>query len=137
VVRPEVLKRRLQKLDEYLSIVKKLSDYNQEEFVTEPERYGSAERFLQLSIEVINDMASHVVADNELGTVTVSSDIPRLFQSSGYITDELCAKWIRLIGFRNILVHDYLEVNRSIVHEVLRESLNDIKELQRVFAQFL
>ncbi|MCP5445009.1 MAG: DUF86 domain-containing protein [Chromatiaceae bacterium] len=42
-----------------------------------------------------------------------------------------------MIGFRNILVHDYLEVDRSIVHGVLQESLNDITELQRVFAQFL
>ncbi len=137
MVRPEVLKRRLQKLDDYLSILKRLSRYNLQEFVTEPERYGSAERFLQLSIEAINDMASHVIADNELGTVTVSSDIPKLFQDNGYVTDELTGKWMQMIGFRNILVHDYLEVDRSIVHTVLQESLTDIKELQRIFAQFL
>ncbi len=137
MVRPEVLRRRLQKLDDYLTFLEKLGEYDLQEFVTEPERYGSAERFLQLSVEAINDMASHVIAENELGTITVSSDIPKLFNQHGYTTDELTDKWIQMIGFRNILVHDYLDVDRSIVHKVLRNSLNDLKELQRVFAQFL
>jgi len=137
VVRPEVVRRRLLKLDDYLSILEKLGRYNLQEFITEPEHYGSAERFLQLAIEAINDMASHVIADNELGTVTVSSDIPKLFKEKGYTTNELTQMWIQMIGFRNILVHDYLEVDRTIVHKVLQNRLTDLKELQRVFAQFL
>jgi uncharacterized protein YutE (UPF0331/DUF86 family) len=137
VVRPEVLHRRLKKLDEYFSILEKLKRYSQQEFTTEPERYGSAERFLQLAIEAINDMASHVVAENELGIVSVSSDLPRLFEASGFTNEKLTQKWIQMIGFRNILVHDYLEVDRSIVYQVLQHNLPDLKALQRMFAQFL
>jgi len=137
VVRPEVLHRRLKKLDEYLSILEKLKCYSQQEFTTEPERYGSAERFLQLALEAINDMASHVVAENELGIVNVSSDLPKLFEANGFTNKTLTQKWIQMIGFRNILVHDYLEVDRSIVHQVLQHNLPDLKALQRIFSQFL
>jgi uncharacterized protein YutE (UPF0331/DUF86 family) len=137
VVRPEVLHRRLKKLDEYLSILEKLKRYSRPEFTTEPERYGSAERFLQLAIEAINDMASHVVAENELGIVSVSSDLPRLFEARGFTNEKLTQKWIQMIGFRNILVHDYLEVDRSIVYQILQHNLPDLKALQRMFAQFL
>jgi uncharacterized protein YutE (UPF0331/DUF86 family) len=42
-----------------------------------------------------------------------------------------------MIGFRNILVHEYLEVDRAIVHEVLCKQLGDLNDLKRVFAAFL
>ena len=42
-----------------------------------------------------------------------------------------------MIGFRNVLVHAYLEVDRQIVYRVLQEGLNDIEALKGVFAQLL
>ena len=43
---PEVIRRRLQKVDEYLGILVGLRRYDLNEFLSSPERYGSAERFL-------------------------------------------------------------------------------------------
>ncbi len=48
MVRREVLLRRLQKLDEYLQILRQLQHYSRDEFLASPERYGSAERFLPI-----------------------------------------------------------------------------------------
>ncbi|MFQ3682939.1 HepT-like ribonuclease domain-containing protein [Roseiflexus sp.] len=42
-----------------------------------------------------------------------------------------------MIGFRNILVHDYLKIDRTIVFRVLQDNLGDLEALRRVFAQFL
>jgi uncharacterized protein YutE (UPF0331/DUF86 family) len=41
------------------------------------------------------------------------------------------------VGFRNILVHQYLEVDRKIVYDVLQNKLGDLEELKKVFASFL
>ena len=41
------------------------------------------------------------------------------------------------ISFLNILVHDYLDIDRKIVHEILQQHLGNIEELKQVFAQFL
>ena len=46
MVRPEVVRKRLNKLDEYLSILQGLQKYSFSEFAEDPEHYGSAERFL-------------------------------------------------------------------------------------------
>jgi len=67
VVRPEVIRKRLNKLDEYLSILYNLRKYSFDDFVSDPEHYGSAERFLHLAIEAILDMGNHVIADMDLG----------------------------------------------------------------------
>ncbi len=42
-----------------------------------------------------------------------------------------------MIGFRNTLVHEYIDINRKIVYRVLQDELADLEELKRVFARFL
>lgn len=137
MLHPEVIRKRLQKLDENLAILDHLRRYPLDGFIKNPEHYGSAERFLQLAIEAVNDMASHVIAERGFGEVNASRDLPRLFRAQGLIDEKLEQCWMRMIGFRNILVHNYLDVDRKIVHEVLQNSLGDLRALQKVFAQFL
>lgn len=137
MVNPEVLRKRLQKMAEYLRVLEHARDYTLEEFTSNPERYGSAERFLQLAIEALNDMGNHIIADNELGVVNRSSDIPRILAQNSGLDDGLCELWIKMIGFRNILVHDYLDVDRDIVYEVLQQHLGDLRSIQGYLSRFL
>jgi uncharacterized protein YutE (UPF0331/DUF86 family) len=137
MVRPEVIRKRLNKLDEYLSILHRLQRYSFEEFVEDPEKYGSIERFLHLAIEAINDMGNHVIAELGLGVVNWYSDIPTIFAEKNYLTLTLKEKWIQMIGFRNTLVHEYIDIDRRIVYQVIQNNLKDLEELRKVFAQFL
>ena len=137
MVRPEVIRKRLNKLDEYLSILHGFQQYSFQEFSGNPERYGSTERFLHLAIETLIDLGNHVIAELELGVVNWYSDIPTILASEGYLDAELQERWLRMIGFRNVLVHEYLEIDRTIVYDVLQNRLGDIEALRRVFAQFL
>ena len=137
MVKAEVIRKRLQKLEECLLILRGLQSYSLEEFLDDPEHYGSAERFLQLAIETTTDMGSHVIADLGLGEVNWYSDIAAVLAEKKFISDELREKWIRMVGFRNILFHNYLEVDRRIVYDVLQNHLNDLEELKEVFAAFL
>lgn len=137
MVRAEVIRKRINKLDEYLSILNKLQVYSFEEFMANPERYGSAERFLHLAIEAVIDMANHIIAELGLGVVNWYSDIPSIFFEKGHIDRDLKEKWIQMIGFRNTLVHEYIDIDRKIVYKALQNNLDDIEELKKVFAQFL
>lgn len=137
MVRAEVIRKRLNKLDEYIAILSRVKRYSFEEFMADPERYGSAERFLHLAIEAITDMGNHVIADLGLGVVNSYSDIPAILAKKGYLSRSLEEKWIRMIGFRNTLVHEYIDIDRKIVFDVLQNNINDLEELKKVFAQFL
>jgi uncharacterized protein YutE (UPF0331/DUF86 family) len=109
MVRPEVIRRRLKQLDKYLQILQSMQSYSWKEFRGDTEHYGATERFLHLATKAINDMVSHVVAEEQWGTVDQYSDLSRLFASEGYIDDAQRDQWIRMIGFRNVLVHDYVD----------------------------
>ncbi len=137
MVRAEVIRRRLARFTADVQILERYRRYDLETFVGDPEHYGSAERFLQLAIESTLDMGSHITSEEQLGTVEVSRDIPRHFREHGLIDEALERRWIQMIGFRNILVHEYAELDRSIVYEVACERLEDFGALGRVFAEFL
>ncbi len=133
----DIIRKRLDALERYIAILRKLSRYSLPDFVADPEHYGSAERFLQLSVEALSDLGNHVVADLHLGEVNSYADIPDLLATHKIITAAQRAVWIRMIGFRNILVHDYLQVDRTIVHDVLQNRLDDMVGISQVFAQYL
>lgn len=137
MVRIEVIRKRLIVLDEYLGVLRSLQKYSLEEFLDNPEHYGSAERFLQLAIETTLDIGNHIVSALGYGEVNWYSDVAVLLEEKGYIDVELREKWIKIIGFRNILVHNYLEVDRKIVFDVLQNRLGDIEQLKKAFIVFL
>jgi uncharacterized protein YutE (UPF0331/DUF86 family) len=137
MVRPEVIRKRLNKLDEYLEILRGMRRYSLDDFLAAPERYGSAERFLQLAIEALTDLGNHVIADLRLGTVDTYADVPTILANSGYVDVELRDTWLKIVGFRNVLVHDYADLDRRLVYDVLTNRLGDLEALRKVFAQFL
>jgi len=137
MVRPEVLRRRLDKIEEYLSILDRLAGYPLDAFLEAPERYGSAERFMQLVIEALLDMGSHVIAELDLGRVESYGDVPRILREQGYLSRDLEERWVKMVGFRNILVHEYLDIDRKIVHEVVRSCRDDLRAMRDVFIKFL
>ncbi|MGC8659932.1 MAG: type VII toxin-antitoxin system HepT family RNase toxin, partial [Desulfomonilaceae bacterium] len=134
MVNIEILRKRINKLEEYLRILSRLSQYSYEEFIAEPERYGAAERFLQVAIETINDLGNHVVADLELGEVSWQSDIPRLLAEHGYLSKDLEQRWMRMTGFRNILGHEYLDIDHELVYDIMKKSDKDFRDIMQIFA---
>lgn len=111
--------------------------YSYDEFIKNPEIYGSAERFLQLLIETITDIGNHIIAELNLGVVNWYSDIPTLLFDNGYINQSVKESWIKMIGFRNVLIHDYLDIDHHIVYNILTNRLEEFQNIKKVFTQFL
>jgi uncharacterized protein YutE (UPF0331/DUF86 family) len=137
MVKANVIHKRLKKLDEYLTFLHQLQQHDRQTFLSDPKIYGSTERFLHLAIECLLDMGNHLVADDELGEVNWYSDIPHILAQHGYIDSETEEMWVSMIGFRNVLVHQYADIDRQIVYDVLQNQLEAFNTLRRFFAQFI
>ena len=137
MVQPEVLRRRLQKLDESTSYLERAQAYSFDEFRDDIEVYSAVERNLQLAIESLIDMAGHVVADENLGAFERARDLPDLFEEHALIGAEERETWKDMISFRNVLIHEYAEIDRRRVYDVLPHHLRDIRHLAHVFDRFL
>jgi len=42
-----------------------------------------------------------------------------------------------MIGFRNVLVYEYVDIDPEAVYEVLQQELDHLHRLRRVFGEFL
>lgn len=55
----------------------------------------------------------------------------------GVIDANLAARLQRWAGFRNVLVHAYLEIDHGIVHDVIPRDLGDLAQLAPAAARLL
>ena len=125
----DVFERRTRRFTDVLAILDSLAETPWERFRSDPEKYGSAERFLQVAIEILDDLGAHAVAREGLGGVEHYRDVPVRLHAASWLTTEQADLWRRMIGFRNVVVHNYLDVDRAIVFDVLRHHLDDLREL--------
>ncbi len=111
MVRLEVLQKRINKAEQYLKYLRDIQKkYSHDEFEAASMIYGSVERFLHLTIEALLDIGNHIISDQNLGQVEFYKNIPELLFDNGYINDQQKEIFLHIIGFRNILVHDYLDI---------------------------
>jgi uncharacterized protein YutE (UPF0331/DUF86 family) len=104
-----------------------------EEYVGNPENLNNFTKQdsiilnIQRAAEACIDMAMHIVAEKSYGIPQNSRDAFDLLQTNGFITMELYNKLKAMVGFRNIAVHDYQNMNIHIVQKVIESHLDDIK----------
>jgi len=77
------------------------------------------EHTLQLAIQAILDVASHIASDDRLGEPTSNYELLDLLCGAGWIDDAQRKTLRAMIGFRNVLVHEYVEVDLEIVRDVV------------------
>ena len=87
------------------------------------------------AIEACVDVAQHICATEGWGPPD-NGDAVRLLGGHGVLTTELAISIRKAVGFRNVLVHDYIEVDDSIVVDRLK-SLGDLEEFVRQVAAYV
>jgi len=73
------------------------------------------------TIEACIDIAQHVCSTESLGTPTDNGDAIRRLGNAGIINAKTATAMVAAVGFRNVLVHEYVEVDDQIVVQRLQE----------------
>lgn len=82
-------------------------------------RLGHLKYTFQTAIEACIDAAQHVVAARGLGSPASNAEAFRLLARAELLPDDLAATLAGAVGFRNVLVHGYAEVDDRLVLENL------------------
>ncbi|MCK9927957.1 DUF86 domain-containing protein [Frankia sp. Mgl5] len=82
------------------------------------------------AIEACVDVAQHICAARGWGPPADNGDAVRLLGDHGAMDPALARSLRKAVGFRNVLVHDYIDVNDEIVIARLR-ALDDLDEFVR------
>lgn len=89
---------------------------------------GAVERYLYLICQAAIDLAEAVITHKHLRKPTTYKETFEILSEENIITPKLREKLISMVGFRNIVAHDYVKVNYKIAHEIIHEKLKDIED---------
>lgn len=128
MVNRDVVLSRIDKLNEYMGFLKSVKNYSKEEYINTPLIFGSTERFLHLAIECVLDIGNHIISDLRFRKPQNNRDIFEILYENNILPLELKENLCKMAQFRNILVHDYMKLDREIVYGIVINNLNNLEE---------
>ena len=135
MVNKNILSTRLERLREYLDVLKSIQDYDCRRFVDDPFIYGTGERNLHLAIECLIDIGNHIIADRGYTKPESYADVFHILHQNKVITPKLYDHLQGMAAFRNILVHDYMRLDRTRVYQIIKDKTRYLNELGAIFAK--
>jgi len=128
---------RLKKLAEYVEFLNQKKTLSLEEFLKDRGTQLAVERALQLAIQVVVDIATHILA-------TTSNKMPQDYADAvinlaevGVIPVSFARKIEGMPRFRNVLVHEYVDIDSKRVYQNMQEELDDFDLFGRYIKEWL
>jgi uncharacterized protein YutE (UPF0331/DUF86 family) len=121
----------------YLGKLKPIAEHTLEEYLSDFYLKASGERLIQLIVDCASDINNHVVV--EMGQRPPEDYASSFIRASeaGMLTAELANRLKGSGGMRNILVHEYMDIDDEKVYKALPIALSDFKEYIRQVDNFL
>ena len=94
------------------------------------------ERGLHLCSQNVLDIATHVAASAGRDVPDYATAIDHLAEM-GILPAGFAAGFRGVAGFRNVIVHGYLDIDLAVVHSLLNERLDDFAEFARRVSRYL
>jgi len=136
MVDPERLLSILGRVTARLRILEGYADQGPDELLGDRVRLGDLKYTFQTAIEACIDAAQHVVADQGLSVPASNADAFRLLGGAGLLDADLATSLAGAAGFRNVLVHDYVDVDDALVVANLQR-LDDLRAFVTAMSRLL
>jgi len=124
---PEVIRKHLAALREALANLRRHAGRSAQELRADADLRWIVERGLHLCVQNALDIATHLAAASGLDSPDYATAIDRLAEIK-VLSPEFASRLRPMAGFRNVLVHGYLQVDLNVLERVLHERLQDLDE---------
>lgn len=131
-----LIHRKLGRIESYLGQIRTRRDPGSEAFAKDRDLQNIVMFNLIQAIQACTDMGAHIISDSGWEAPSTQADIFETLAGQGVITKALAAKMVRMVGFRNRIVHEYEKVDLRIVHEVWRKHAGDIEKFCRAVVSY-
>ena len=124
-----VIHKKFALLDKNLTrLQNRFEKVNFDEFKGDWELRSACERVLQVMVEIVIDVSERIIALNNAGPVSTSGEAIEKLVELGVIKS--AEPYKTMVKFRNIVVHQYEEVEPEILYNIAKNKLNDFKSFR-------
>ncbi len=132
----ELVEFKLQELNRYLVQLKKHQGAEASELTGDLDKAWIIQHGLQLTIQVVLDIGNHILAAEGV-TVRDYADIFNELANLEIIPKKYAQSVKGMAGLRNLLVHEYAEVDMEKLTIILNNRLNDFALFASYIANYL
>lgn len=87
---------------------------------------------LQRACEATTDIAMYIVSNRKLGVPQTKKEAFKKLEENKLISKDISNNMQKMIGFRNIAIHDYKQIDEEVLADVIENHLNDLIDFCRV-----
>lgn len=133
----EIIASRMAKIRQYAKRLSELLETPKDEFIREPTYYLQAERLLEVMIQAMIDIGNHLIAGLLLKKPEDYHQVFDILAQNRILPTEFLHKAHELVGLRNLLTHEYLEIDHARLYEEAKAGLGDFEGFCEAIVRFL
>lgn len=128
----DVALNKVASLERCVSRIREVYGGDDKSLYDDPTKQDSILLNIQRACEISIDLAMHIVRKRRLGVPQDSRDAFELLGASGLVDRELATTMKRMVGFRNVAVHEYDKLNLDIVKAIITQRLDEFLKFSRL-----
>ncbi len=121
----EIIRTKITQIEHHIHRLGEKRSISFQEFQKNEDIQDIVLRNLQNAIQGSLDLAGHIVADEGWTIPSTQAELFETLSDHKVITPEQAEMMKGMVGFRNIVVHEYGKINLKKVHEILTNNLKD------------
>jgi uncharacterized protein YutE (UPF0331/DUF86 family) len=134
---PDKVRKITSELLNSLGRLEELQRLPKDQFLSDPDKIGSAKYHFIVALEAIIDLCNHVIAKNAFRTPEDYADTFRVMAEKGAFDGDFTLELSQMARFRNRLVHIYWEVDDNELHRIMQSDLKDIRKFLKQYGSFI
>lgn len=130
----EVVEQKLESLRRCLQRIEKKCPAEPAVLAADIDLHDIISLNLSRAVQIAVDIGAHLIAGMEVPPPDTMDQTFDLLAQQGVLNSELASSLKKAVGFRNIAVHNYENINWNIVHSIVKYHLADFTAFAKVAA---
>lgn len=130
------LVRLLDKLKHELNKLERM-EFDLEDILADEDIQDMVDRRMQIAIEACIDIAVNVASAMQIPRKEEAADVFRELARGKVINKDLAERMAKATGFRNVLVHEYVDIDYREVYKNKTTGLEDLREFAKQVVDYL
>ncbi len=123
----EKIKDKIEIIRENLVELERMKFIPLEELCKSRRDVAAGKHFLQISIESMIDICFHICAKQLFGAPSTNAEVIKLLGEKEVFLQENITTYLKMVKYRNRLVHFYHEVSIQEVYDIIQNHLDDFR----------
>ena len=138
MVNPGIILKRVEQIEKHLERMRSFASLSHEAFLDNSVAQDVVEYNLFQMVNHLINIFQHTVVDEGYGFPETAYEAAEILFKKGILSPEDVMLFKQMVGFRNVVGHDYINVDKEIVYHILSHGEKDIRALlTRIVSKFL